>query len=61
MNLRVAVTGKAKCQEARNRSESESEQGEVPPWGKAHICAEIESEGVDAKPSDLPMVRLKVR
>ena len=34
--------------EMRSRSESESEQG-------------VESEGVDAKPSDLPLVRLKVR
>ncbi len=27
MNLRVTVVGEAKCQEARSRSESESEQG----------------------------------
>ena len=48
MNLRVTVTGEVKSLEGRIRSESESEQG-------------VESEGVDAKPSDLPMVRLKVR
>ena len=48
MNLRVAVSGEVKEHEFRSRSESESEQG-------------VESEGVDAKPSDLPLVRLKVR
>ena len=47
MNLRVAVAGEVKCYEARNRSESESEQG-------------AKSGGVDAKPSDLPLARLKV-
>ena len=47
MNLRVAFAGKVKCDDTRIRSESESEQG-------------VESEGVDAKPSDLPLVRLKV-
>ena len=48
MNLRVTVVGKVKDNDVRSRSESESEQG-------------VESEGVDAKPSDLPLVRLKVR
>ena len=48
MNLRVAVFGKVKGHESRSRSESESEQGD-------------KSEGVDAKPSDLPLARLKVR
>ena len=48
MNLRVTFSGKVKHLEMRSRSESESEQG-------------VESEGVDAKPSDLPLVRLKVR
>ena len=48
MNLRVTVTGEAKGQETRSRSESESEQG-------------VKSVGVDAKPSDLPLGRLKVR
>ena len=48
MNLRVTVTGKVKRYEARSRSESESEQG-------------VKSVVVDAKPSDLPMVRLKSR
>ena len=48
MILRVAVTGKAKRHEARSRSESESEQG-------------AESVGADAKPSDIPMARLKFR
>ena len=47
MNLRVTVTGEAKGQETRSRSESESEQG-------------VKSVGVDAKPSDLPLARLKV-
>ena len=48
MILRVTSAGKAKRRKTRSRSESESEQG-------------VESEGVDAKPSDLPLVRLKVR
>ena len=48
MNLRVTFSGKVKHFEMCSRSESESEQG-------------VESEGVDAKPSDLPLVRLKVR
>ena len=48
MNLRVTVTGEVKCNDARSRSESESEEG-------------AESVVVDAKPSDLPMVRLKSR
>ena len=46
MNLRVAVGGEAKRKDARSRSESESEQG-------------VQSEGADAKPSDLPLARLK--
>ena len=46
MNLRVALSGKVKRNDARSRSESESEQG-------------VQSEGVDAKPSDLPLARLK--
>ena len=48
MNLRVTFSGKVKDLEIRSRSEIESEQG-------------VESEGVDAKPSDLPLGRLKVR
>ena len=48
MNLRVTFSGKVKHLEMCSRSESESEQG-------------VESEGVDAKPRDLPLVRLKVR
>ena len=48
MNLRVTFSGKVKDLEIRSRSESESEQG-------------AQSVGVDAKPSDLPLVRLKVR
>ena len=48
MILRVAIAGEAKCQQARSRSESESEQG-------------AQSAGADAKPSDLPLGRLKVR
>ncbi len=47
MNLRVAVAGKVKHQEMRSRSESESEQGVQ------------ESAVADAKPSDLPLARLK--
>ena len=49
MNLRVAISGKVKGQEAPSRSESESETGG------------IESEGADAKPSDLHMSRMKSR
>ena len=48
MNLRVTFSGKVKDLEIRSRSESESERGD-------------KSEGVDAKPSDLPLARLKVR
>ena len=48
MILRVAIAGEAKCHQARSRSESESEQG-------------AQSAGADAKPSDLPLGRLKVR
>ena len=47
MNLRVTVAGEVKGEYARSRSESESEQG-------------VKSVGVDAKPSDLPLARLKV-
>ena len=46
MNLRVVVAGEVKCYEARSRSESESEKG-------------VESVAADAKPSDLPLSRLK--
>ena len=46
MNLRVAFPGKVKGHESRIRSESESEEG-------------VESGGADAKPSDLPLARLK--
>ena len=42
------MSGKAKGEYARSRSESEPEQG-------------VKSEGVDAKPSDLRMARLKSR
>ena len=48
MSLRVAVAGEVKHHEVRIRSESEPEEG-------------VESAGVDAKPSDLHMSRLKVR
>ena len=48
MILRVAVVGKVKYHEIRSRSESESEEG-------------VESSEADAKPSDLPMARLKFR
>ena len=47
MNLRVAVAGEVKGHEARSRSESESEEGA------------IESAEADAKPSDLPLRRMK--
>ena len=40
------MTGEAKRNDARNRSEGESEQG-------------VESVAVDAKPGDLPLARLK--
>ena len=48
MNLRVTVAGEVKRHEPRIRSESEPEQG-------------VESAGVDAKPSDLHMSRVKSR
>ena len=48
MSLRVVVFGKAKDNDVRSRSESESEQG-------------VQSKAADAKPSDLPLARLKVR
>ena len=48
MNLRVTITGKVKCHETRNRSESEAEEA-------------VKSVGVDAKPSDLHLSRLKSR
>ena len=48
MNLRVTIAGEVKRQEARSRSESEPEEG-------------VESAGVDAKPGDLRMTRLKSR
>ena len=47
MSLRVAVSGEVKRDDARSRSESESEQGAV------------ESAEADAKPSDLPLARMK--
>ena len=48
MNLRVTISGKVKLHEERNRSESEAEEA-------------VKSEGVDAKPSDLHLSRLKSR
>ena len=48
MILRVAVVGEVKRHELRSRSESESEMG-------------VESTEADAKPSDLPLSRLKFR
>ena len=48
MNLRVAVAGEVERDDAPSRSESEPEQG-------------VESVGVDAKPSDLHMGRVKSR
>ena len=46
MNLRVSVAGEVKGHEARSRSEGESEEG-------------VESAAEDAKPSDLPLSRMK--
>ena len=46
MNLRVTVAGKVKGNDSCSRSESESEEG-------------VQSVVVDAKPSDLPLSRLK--
>ena len=46
MNLRVVVASKVKRQKACSRSESESEKG-------AKLAA------ADAKPSDLPLSRMK--
>ena len=48
MILRVTVTGEVECHETRSRSESEAELA-------------VESVGVDAKPSDLHLSRLKSR
>ena len=48
MTLRVTGAGEAKGNDARSRSESESEDG-------------VKSVSVDAKPSDLPLARLKDR
>ena len=48
MNLRVTISGEVKLNDPRNRSESEPEEG-------------VQSEGVDAKPSDLHLSRLKSR
>ena len=48
MNLRVTITGKVKWLSHVSRSESEPEQG-------------VKSVGVDAKPSDLHMSRMKSR
>ena len=48
MILRVTSAGEAKVDKDRSRSESESEEGDV------------KSARVDAKPSDLPLGRLKV-
>ena len=48
MNLRVTITGEVKLLCSVNRSESEPEQG-------------VKSVGVDAKPSDLHMSRVKSR
>ena len=46
MNLRVPLLGEVKRDKARSRSESESEKG-------------VKSCGGDAKPSDLPLARMK--
>ena len=48
MNLRVTITGEVKSLSDVSRSESEPEEG-------------VKSVGVDAKPSDLHMSRLKFR
>ena len=48
MILRVTVTGEVECHETRSRSESEPEEG-------------AQSVGVDAKPSDLHLARMKSR
>ena len=48
MNLRVTMTSKVKNHEIPSRSESEAEEA-------------VQLVGVDAKPSDLHMSRLKSR
>ena len=48
MTLRVTLSGKVKGQQVRSRSESESEHG-------------VKSDAADAKPSDLPLGRMKDR
>ena len=46
MNLRVTIASEVECHETRSRSESEAEEA-------------VELAGVDAKPSDLHMSRMK--
>ena len=60
MNLRVTVTGKVNCHEAGSRSESEPEQG-VSAVRPERTLVRFKSLGVDAKPSDLHMSRMKSR
>ena len=48
MNLRVTIASEVKCEDTRSRSESEPEEG-------------VQLAGVDAKPSDLHMPRMKSR
>ena len=48
MNLRVTITGEVKAHKSPSRSESEPEEG-------------AQSVGVDAKPSDLHLARMKSR
>ena len=48
MNLRVTIASEVKCDDTRSRSESEPEEG-------------VQLAGVDAKPSDLHMSRMKSR
>ena len=54
MSQRVTLCGEVKGEYTRSRSESESEEGD----GGVYVA---KSQGVDPKPGELPMVRLKRR
>ena len=55
MSQRVTLCGEVKGAYTRSRSESESEKGE----GATEVASK--SQGVDPKPGELPMARMKRR
>ena len=55
MNRRVTFACEVKAK-SRSRSESESEEGAC-----IFSCEKCEYAGVDPKPGDLPLARVKVR